>query len=172
MAPHAAGESMSETSDPVGCCKSLPAEAEEERVGNFLRISVFRRERLRKARRGEALEEKAKAAASSSSHSAPSSRSRGHQRSLSDTVCGTHAVETHRTGTHAAPPTSPGKRATISPKRTTPKAKEALRKSHGHNSLPEAYVLHRPLAEGFLDVHTLKLGLQPLSVTVPLQMSS
>ena len=140
------------------------AREEAGETNGLLRISVHRRETLKRTKRDSLQSSKSLGKTASVNGRV----CRGHQRSLSDTACGggRGSLQTNMTtsstkssfGSHHSP-------------RKIPRPKEMLTKPSNSSSLamPEAYVIHRPLAEGFLDMRNLRLGDQPLSVTVPLQ---
>ena len=129
---------------------STVAASNDAEPSRCLRIAIFRRERLRKTTR-EALQARTR---KSSSTSRSGSR-HGHQRSLSDTICESPQMKRHQT-------TAVGSSKANVPKTTSRESKSP--------SIAEAYVVHRPVAEGLLDIRTLQLRAHPLYVTVPLQV--
>ena len=144
---------------------------------------MFKRERLRKTSRellhqhGIKTTRRPSGEGSLSPSPSASPSQRGHQRSFSDgatTATTSTAKSTNGSSLnhhkYSSSSSSPKKCAKI--KRDIVIVGSQFSSSSSPSVLPEAYVLHRPIAEGFLDIEMLSIHAQPLFVTVPLQTSS
>lgn len=155
---------LADSSDLIG----LPEEEESSEAERhcdrteMLKMSVYRRETLKRTKR-ESLQTVAVKPAAAKVPASVIGRGyqRGHQRSLSDSVCGTKPQIANKS--------TLSKHSIIGSPHHSPR--KILKTVPGCSSIgiPETFVQNKPLAEGLLDLHKLRMGSHALSVTVPLQ---